>query len=62
MSRPLSTKFQEFVVWDSEEHIAGSWIIDVPDLDAATKWAEKCCEACFGPIEVRPFSRQPENV
>ncbi len=40
---------------ETKEHIGGFWIIDVPDLDAALKWAEGGCRACGGPVEVRPF-------
>lgn len=29
-------------------------MIDVPDLDAALAWAEKCPGATYGSVEVRP--------
>lgn len=40
---------------ETKEQLGGFWVIDVPDLDAALAWAEKCAAACWGPIEVRPF-------
>ncbi len=40
---------------ETKEQLGGFWVIDVPDLDAALAWAEKCAGACWGPIEVRPF-------
>ncbi|MEI2776962.1 MAG: YciI family protein [Tetrasphaera sp.] len=32
----------------------GVFVVDVPDLDAALGWAEKCPAAAWGVIEVRP--------
>ncbi len=40
---------------ETKEQLGGFWVIRVPDLDAALAWAERCAEACRGPIEVRPF-------
>jgi len=41
---------------ESKEHIAGFYIIDADDLDAAVGWAGRVA-ACVGrPIEVRPFA------
>lgn len=40
---------------ESKEHIAGFYIINADDLDAALAWAEKVVEAINRPIEVRPF-------
>ena len=39
---------------DTKEKLAGSFVIDVPDLDAAIAWAEKCPGAQYGVIEIRP--------
>lgn len=39
---------------ESKEQLGGYYIIDVKDLDAALKWAEKCPGAHHGAIEVRP--------
>src|SRR5258708_29532928 len=39
---------------DSKEQLAGYYLIDVPDLDAALSWAARCPGASHGVIEVRP--------
>jgi hypothetical protein len=39
---------------DTKEQIGGTFVIDVPDLDAALAWAEKCPAAQWGAIEIRP--------
>lgn len=40
---------------DSKEQLAGYYLIDVPDLDAALSWAARCPGAGHGAIEVRPI-------
>jgi hypothetical protein len=40
---------------EAKEHIAGFYIINADDLDAALSWAEKVAVATNHPIEVRPF-------
>lgn len=39
---------------DTKEQLAGYYLIDVPDLDAALDWAAKCPGAQNGILEVRP--------
>ncbi|MCM3883518.1 YciI family protein [Frankia sp. R82] len=39
---------------ETKEALAGIFMIEVPDLDAAIGWAEKCPGAQWGVIEVRP--------
>lgn len=39
---------------DTKEQLAGTFVLDVPDLDAALAWAEKCPAAQWGTIEIRP--------
>ena len=39
---------------DTREQIGGTFVLDVPDLDAALAWAEKCPAAQWGTIEIRP--------
>jgi hypothetical protein len=34
-------------------------VIDVPDLDAALKWAERCPAAEYGLIEIRASAMPP---
>ena len=39
---------------ETREQLAGYYMIDVPDLDAALSWAARCPGAQHGAIEVRP--------
>lgn len=38
---------------DTKEQLGGTFAIDVPDLDAALSWAEKCPTVHYGIIEIR---------
>ncbi|HAT87050.1 YciI family protein [Cohaesibacter gelatinilyticus] len=38
---------------DTKETLGGYFVIDVPDLDAAMAWAEKCPAAKTGKVEIR---------
>ena len=40
---------------ESKEYVAGFWIIDAPDLDAALKLATEGSRHCNRKVEVRPF-------
>jgi hypothetical protein len=39
---------------ETKEQLAGNFVIDVPDLDAALAWAEQCPGVQYGIIEIRP--------
>jgi hypothetical protein len=39
---------------ETKEALAGIFLLEVPDLDAAIGWAEKCPGAQWGVLEVRP--------
>ena len=39
---------------ETKEQMAGFWVIEAPDLDAALAWAARAAAACEQPIEVRP--------
>jgi hypothetical protein len=39
---------------ETKEQMAGLWVIEAADLDAALDWAAKASAACERPIEVRP--------
>jgi hypothetical protein len=40
---------------DTKEQLGGYWVIDVPDLETAQHWAQRClAEAGGAAIEVRP--------
>jgi hypothetical protein len=40
---------------EAKEHIAGFYVINADDLDAALAWGRKVVDAIHHPIEVRPF-------
>jgi hypothetical protein len=40
---------------ETKEQLAGYYMIDVPDLDAALSWAGRCPGASHGVVEVRPI-------
>jgi hypothetical protein len=40
---------------ESKEYLAGFWIIEAPDLDAALKLAAEGSKACNRKVEVRPY-------
>ncbi len=39
---------------ETKEQMAGFWVIEAEDLDAAQGWAARAAVACGRPIEVRP--------
>ena len=39
---------------ETKESLGGYYIVDVPDLDDALKWAAKIPSAPYGSVEVRP--------
>jgi hypothetical protein len=47
---------------ETKELLGGYYIVDVPDLDEALRWAAKIPSAPYGSVEVRPvmvFDNQP---
>ena len=40
---------------ETKEHLGGYYVIDVPDIDVALKYAAELPSAGFGTIEVRPL-------
>ena len=40
---------------DTREQLGGFFMIEVPDLDAALRWAARCPSAPHGTIELRPI-------
>ncbi len=40
---------------DTKEQLGGYFVIDVPDLDAALEWAERCPSAAYATVEIRPL-------
>lgn len=53
-------KIQDGPYADTKEQLGGTFVIEVPDLDAAMAWAEKCPAAHYGYIEIRA-SAMPEG-
>jgi hypothetical protein len=49
-----SLQVQDGPYADTKEQLGGTFVLDVPDLDAALAWAEKCPSAQWGTIEIRP--------
>ena len=47
---------------ESKEYLGGFWVISAPDLDAALAWATKGSAACMGPVEVRPFQDDTDDL
>jgi len=45
---------QDGPVADAKEHLAGFFIVDVPDLDTALAWAARSPAALDAAVEVRP--------
>ena len=41
---------------ETNEQLGGYYLIEVPNLDEAVKWASKCPGAKTGAIEVRPLN------
>ena len=52
--RDGSLQVQDGPFAETKEALAGVIVVDVPDLDAALAWAEKCPGATYGVVEVRP--------
>jgi hypothetical protein len=44
---------------ETKEQLGGYYLIDVPNLDEALKWAAKIPSAVYGSIEIRPLAPEP---
>lgn len=56
----------EFVVQDgpfadTKERLGGTFVIEVPDLDAAMEWAKRAPSVSWGPVEIRPTATRYVN-
>lgn len=54
--RDGSLRVQDGPFAETREALAGVFLVDVPDLDAAIGWAEKCPGAGWGSLEIRPVA------
>ena len=43
---------------DTREQLAGYFFIDVPGIEQAVEWANRCPSAKYGAIEIRPIIEQ----
>jgi len=43
---------------DTREQLAGYFFIDVPDIEQAVEWANRCPSSKYGAIEIRPIIEQ----
>lgn len=43
---------------DTREQLAGYFFIDVPGIEQAVEWANRCPSAKYGAIEIRPIVEQ----
>jgi hypothetical protein len=39
---------------DTKEQLGGTFVLDLPDLDAAIEWARQAPAIWWGPVEIRP--------
>ncbi len=39
---------------DTKDQLAGTFVLDLPDLDAALEWARQAPSIGWGPVEIRP--------
>jgi hypothetical protein len=46
---------------ETREQLGGYYLLDVPDLDEAIKWAHKCPGSRYGTIELRPIMEFPDT-
>jgi hypothetical protein len=49
-----SVQVQDGPFADTKEQLGGTFVVDVPDLDAALGWAVKAPSVAWGGVEVRP--------
>jgi len=54
--REGSLQVQDGPFAETKEALAGVFLVDVTDLDAAIGWAEKCPGTQWGVVEIRPVA------
>ena len=47
---------------ESKEQLLGYYVIDVPDLDVALRWAGRMPNVSWGAVEVRPIAVGPASA
>ena len=53
-ARDGTPRIQDGPFADTKDQLGGTFVIDVPDLDAALDWAGRAPSATWGAVEVRP--------
>ncbi len=53
-ARDGELRIQDGPFADTKDQLGGTFVIDVPDLDAALDWAGRAPSATWGAVEVRP--------
>lgn len=57
-TRDGKTRIEDGPFAETVETLGGYFVVDVPDLDAAIAWAEKCPAAQYGKVEIRATALQ----
>ncbi|SIS67211.1 Uncharacterized conserved protein [Roseivivax lentus] len=52
-TRDGKTRIEDGPFAETVETLGGYFVVDLPDLDAAIAWAEKCPAAQYGKVEIR---------
>ena len=52
-TRDGKTRIEDGPFAETAETLGGYFVVNVPDLDAAIAWAEKCPAAQYGKVEIR---------
>jgi hypothetical protein len=47
---------------ETKEQLGGYYLIDVPNMDTAIKWAAKIPSVLFGSVEIRPLTETVVNA
>lgn len=57
-SRAGKTQVLDGPYADTQEQLAGYYFIDVPTLEQAVEWANRCPSSKYGAVEIRPIIEQ----
>jgi len=55
-ARDGTPRIQDGPFADTKERLGGVFVIEVPDLDVALSWAQRCPAAEWGAVEIRPVA------
>ena len=60
--RDRETQITDGPFAETKEYLAGYYLIDASDLDAALEWAARIPSSTYGSTEVRPMWQPPEGA